>query len=100
DPLYRRSIRVSLGHVLRIPWGRAERWPDALDALRDQGFTLLALTPAADADPIDRVAAELAGPAAGGAAPRIAVLVGAEGPGLSPAALAAADRRVRIPIAS
>jgi tRNA G18 (ribose-2'-O)-methylase SpoU len=91
DPLYRRIVRVSLGHVLRIPFARLEPWPDALDVVRAAGFTTLALTPSSDATPI----AELA------AAPpeRVAFLLGAEGPGLSPAALAAGDRRVRIPMA-
>lgn len=97
DPLYRRSVRVSLGHVLRVAWGRAERWPEALDELRGRGFTVLALTPAADAEPIDQLAGELA---ARRSDVRLALLVGAEGPGLTPDALTAADRRVRIPLAA
>ena len=90
DPLYRRIVRVSLGHVLHVPFARLEPWPDALDVVRAAGFTTLALTPAANATPI----AELA------AAPpeRVAFVLGAEGPGLSRAALAAADHRVRIPM--
>lgn len=91
DPLYRRSVRVSLGHVLRVPWSRFVQWPAGLDDLRTQGIVSLALTPAADAVDIDEVAAD--------PPDRVAFLVGAEGPGLSSAALAAADRRVRIPIA-
>ncbi len=55
DPLYRRSVRVSLGHVLRVPWTRLDPWPEALRDLGDQGFVVLALTPAADAEPIARV---------------------------------------------
>jgi tRNA G18 (ribose-2'-O)-methylase SpoU len=110
DPLYRRSVRVSLGHVLRVPWARFPDWPAGLDGLRAAGFTLVALTPSPDAEPIDALAADLAesppdryGPPAGppgGVPERLALLFGAEGPGLSPAALAAADRRVRIPIAA
>jgi tRNA G18 (ribose-2'-O)-methylase SpoU len=90
DPLYRRSVRVSMGHVLAVPWTRLEPWPDGLDVLRRTGFRLLALTPEAGADPLADV----------GSRPeeRVAVLLGAEGPGLSPAALAAADRRVTIPM--
>lgn len=92
DPLYRRSVRVSAGHVLRVPWTRVAAWPAGLAALRDEGYCIVALTPAADAEPLDElVAAQL---------DRVALLFGAEGPGLSAAALAAADRRVRIPIAS
>lgn len=92
DPLYRRSVRVSAGHVLRVPWTRVDDWPAGLDTLRDRGFSLAALTPAAGAEPIDRLVRDLPG--------RVALLLGAEGPGLSAAALARVDRRVRIPIAA
>jgi tRNA G18 (ribose-2'-O)-methylase SpoU len=91
DPLYRRSVRVSMGEVLVMPYARLEPWPGMLDALRDAGFTLLALTPDAAAEPLDRVGAEVGG--------RLAVLLGTEGQGLSEPALAAAHRRVRIPMA-
>jgi tRNA G18 (ribose-2'-O)-methylase SpoU len=94
DPLYRRSVRVSLGHVLRVPWTRLATWPDGLGQLRRRGFELLALTPADQAVPIDAVARDIAA-----RRPQVALLVGAEGPGLSDAALMASDRRVRIPIA-
>lgn len=90
DPLYRRSVRVSMGHVLAVPWTRLEPWPDALDRVAGAGFSLAALTPAADAEPLTAWH-----PAAG---ERVAVLLGAEGPGLSPAALAAAHRRLTIPM--
>lgn len=89
DPLYRRSVRVSMGHVLRLPFTVAGRWPAAVTELQELGFEVLALTPAAGADDIRSVARR----------PRQAVLVGAEGPGLSAAALAAADRRARIALA-
>ena len=89
DPLYRRCVRVSMGHVLHVPFARFERWPAALADVRASGFTVAALTPAPDAVPIDEVHAE-----------RIAWLLGAEGPGLSAAALDAADVHVRIPISA
>jgi tRNA G18 (ribose-2'-O)-methylase SpoU len=89
DPLYRRSVRVSGGHVLRTPFARAEAWPDALTQLEEIGFEVLALTPAAGADDLGAVERS----------DRQAVLVGAEGPGLSRAALGHATRLVRIPIA-
>lgn len=92
DPLYRRSVRVSMGHVLGVPWARLDPWSDGLAALREDGFTLLALTPAADATPLPSWS-----PTPG---ERVAVLLGAEGPGLSPATLAAADRRLTIPMAA
>ena len=90
DPLYRRSVRVSMGHVLRVPFARLpEPWPGGLDLLRDKGFRVLALTPG----PTARTLRSLPVP------DRWAVMVGAEGDGLSPAALAAADEQVRIPMA-
>lgn len=88
DPLYRRCVRVSMGHVLHVPFARFDRWPDPLDDLRARGLTVAALTPAGDVD-IDDVRSE-----------RIAWLLGAEGPGLSDAATARADVRVRIPTAA
>jgi tRNA G18 (ribose-2'-O)-methylase SpoU len=89
DPLYRRSVRVSMGHVLSVPFAQLRRWTADLDALRAAGFRIAALTPAADAVPL---------PEAGLSAGRIAWLLGAEGPGLSAEALAAADLAVRIPM--
>jgi tRNA G18 (ribose-2'-O)-methylase SpoU len=89
DPLYRRSVRVSMGHVLRVPFAELPGpWPDALGALRDAGLETVALTPAG-ADGLDGLRGR-----------RVAFLLGAEGPGLSAEALAAADRRVRIPMAA
>jgi tRNA G18 (ribose-2'-O)-methylase SpoU len=90
DPLYRRSVRVSMGHVLAVPWTRLEPWPEGLAAVAAAGFTLAALTPAADADALPQWSAR--------PDERVAVLLGAEGPGLSPAALAAAHRRLTIPM--
>ena len=101
DPLYRRSVRVSVGHVLRVPWTRLAPWPAALASLAAGGFTVLALTPDPSAEAIADVAADVAAVrrAGGGDTLRLALAVGAEGPGLTPAALAAAARRVRIPLA-
>src|SRR5205085_5259424 len=82
--------RVSMGHVLVMPWTRLEPWPEALSELRRGGFGLVTLTPDADADPLSAWS-----PAS---VQRVAVVLGAEGPGLSPALLAAADRRVAIPM--
>lgn len=89
DPLYRRSVRVSMGHVLRVPFAVLSDWPGALKSLHDRGFTVLALTPRADAVPLT----ELARPE------KWAVLLGAEGPGLTAAAMDAADVLTRIPMA-
>ena len=89
DPLYRRSVRVSMGQVLRVAFTRVGDWPAALATLRSVAFELLALTPAADAPDVRTV----------GRRGRRALLVGSEGAGLSPEALAAADLRVRIAMA-
>jgi tRNA G18 (ribose-2'-O)-methylase SpoU len=91
DPLYRRSVRVSMGHVLRVPFAVLPgSWPSSLAAVREAGFNIVAMTPRPDAEAINT-------------APRPskwALLFGAEGPGLSDAALATADQLVRIPMAS
>jgi tRNA G18 (ribose-2'-O)-methylase SpoU len=90
DPLYRRSVRVSMGEVFAVPYTRLEPWPDALAEVRRAGFTVLALTPAADAVPIQQLtAAQRARPA---------LLLGAEGTGLTAKALDASDARVVIPM--
>jgi tRNA G18 (ribose-2'-O)-methylase SpoU len=92
DPLYRRSVRVSMGEVFALPYARFSQWPDGLEALRERGFQLLALTPNPAATSLDSVVRT--------DSDRFAVLLGAEGPGLSAPVLEAADRLVRIPMAS
>ncbi len=90
DPLYRRSVRVSMGEVFAIPYAKLEPWPDALAQVRAAGFTVLAMTPAPDAVPIQGLdAAQRA---------RAALLMGAEGAGLTRAAMDASDVRVVIPM--
>lgn len=91
DPLYRKAVRTSMGAVLRLPFARAAEWPAALRALGEHGVTLAALTPSGAAT-VDEFAATLA------AGARVAVMVGAEGPGLSRAALHEARITLRIPI--
>jgi len=90
DPLYRRSVRVSMGAVFGVPYARAPRWPGGLDDIRAAGFRLLALTPAADGVALDSISV--------GAHERVAVVLGTEGTGLSDRAAAIADERVRIPM--
>ena len=91
DPFYRKAIRTSMGAVLSLPSEVVEPWPGGLERLKDEGFRVVALTPRAEAIPLNTVRLE---------AERVALLVGAEGPGLSDDALAAADLLVRIPMAS
>ncbi|GAA2102818.1 RNA methyltransferase [Streptomyces albiaxialis] len=90
DPLYRRSVKVSMGAVFAVPYARLESWPHSLEAVRDAGFPLLALTPDAKAVPIDSLGPDRM--------ERVALMLGAEGDGLSARALRAADEWVRIPM--
>ncbi len=92
DPLYRKALRTAMGAALVVPWARLEPWPDALARLRRAGIVLAALTPRATAQTLDAFAAAHADRA-------VALLVGAEGPGLADATLAAADALVRIAMA-
>jgi tRNA G18 (ribose-2'-O)-methylase SpoU len=92
DPLYRRSVRVSMGNVLKVPFARLPGEVEAaLGSLRQAGFHLAALTPRPEARPLLSFAR--------GGRP-LALLLGSEGPGLSDAALAACDVRLRIPMAA
>jgi tRNA G18 (ribose-2'-O)-methylase SpoU len=90
DPLYRRAVRVSMGTVFQVPWGRLEPWPGGLDRLRQAGFTVaaLALTPAAVT--LDELAAD--------PPDRLALVLGTEGDGLSGPVLDQVDQTVRIPM--
>jgi tRNA G18 (ribose-2'-O)-methylase SpoU len=91
DPLYRRAVRVSMGHALLVPFARTQRWPADLELLRDNDFQLLAMTP-------DSQACILGDAMSARAGQKVAVLVGAEGPGLTETAMRASDIRVRIPM--
>ncbi|WP_370411124.1 TrmH family RNA methyltransferase [Streptomyces fradiae] len=91
DPLYRRSVKVSMGAVFSVPYARLDTWPRGLEAVRVAGFKLLALTPADRAASIDAAAPHKLD--------RVALMLGAEGEGLSTQALRAADEWVRIPMA-
>jgi tRNA G18 (ribose-2'-O)-methylase SpoU len=88
DPLYRRSVRVSMGEVLSLPYARAGEWPGVLDELKAAGFAVVALTPAQHACSLD----ELTVPE------KAALVLGAEGPGLHEQTVAQADFAVRIPM--
>jgi tRNA G18 (ribose-2'-O)-methylase SpoU len=93
DPLYRKAIRTSMGAVLRLPFVRSSAWPGVLTMLRDDGFTVVALTPQPPAVLLNEYARSRQ------LTDRLIVIVGAEGSGLSHAALEHADVRVRIRIA-
>lgn len=91
DPLYRRSVKVSMGAVFSVPYARLDTWPKGLESVREAGFTLLALTPDAKARTLDEAAPHRMD--------RVALMLGAEGDGLTTQALVAADEWVRIPMA-
>jgi tRNA G18 (ribose-2'-O)-methylase SpoU len=91
DPLYRRSVRVSMGTVFQVPWTRVEPWPEAVGLLREQGFVTAALALSPTAITLDELAGNLP--------ERLALVLGSEGHGLAAATLAAADLVVRIPMA-
>lgn len=92
DPLYRKAIRVSMGAALRVPFCHADDWSADLEALRSWGFTVAALTPAAEAQDLGAYAASVT------PATRVALLAGSEGEGLTPHALAHAALALRIPM--
>jgi tRNA G18 (ribose-2'-O)-methylase SpoU len=91
DPLYRRSIRVSMGTVFQVPWTRIDPWPQGIGLLRDAGLTVAAMALSDDSVSLDELEAE---PPA-----RLALVVGTEGDGLSHRTVADADLTLRIPMA-
>ncbi len=100
DPLYRRSIRVSMGTVFQVPWTRLEHWPhgprddatpDGVDLLQELGYTVAALALDDDSVSLDELAAN--------PPERLAMVFGTEGDGLKRRTLAACDLTVRIPMA-
>nr|WP_297422774.1 RNA methyltransferase [uncultured Actinotalea sp.] len=91
DPLYRRSVRVSMGTVFQVPWTRVDPWPEGISTLRDAGFVTAALALSEDAVVLDELEAR--------PPERLAMVLGTEGDGLRPSTVAAADLVVRIPMA-
>ena len=91
DPLYRRSIRVSMGTVFQVPWARIEPWPAGVAALGAAGFTVAAFALDAGALSLDQLAAD--------PPERLALVMGTEGDGLGRRTVAACDLIVRIPMA-
>jgi tRNA G18 (ribose-2'-O)-methylase SpoU len=91
DPLYRRSVRVSMGTVFQVPWTRIDPWPAGVDDLRAAGFVVAALALSDEAISLDELAAD--------PPDRLALVLGAEGDGLTPRTIASADLVVRIPMA-
>jgi len=97
DPLYRKALRVSMGHALTIPFAylpSEKDWPAIVTNLTSAGFISLAMTPAPDALDIDQYIQNRP------SGQKIAILLGAEGPGLTQNAMNASDIRIKIPLAS
>ncbi|WP_422936511.1 TrmH family RNA methyltransferase [Sinomonas sp. P47F7] len=90
DPLYRRSIRVSMGTVFQVPWARLDEWPAGVETLRDLGFTVAAMELTEDAVDLDALAAR--------DVERLALVLGTEGAGILPETLDAVDLAVKIPM--
>ena len=91
DPLYRRAVRVSMGTVFQVPWTRIENWPEGVQVLRENGFTVAAFALTDTAISLDDLAAHLPD--------RLAMIFGTEGDGLSRRAVEGADLVVKIPMA-
>lgn len=91
DPLYRRAIRVSMGTVFQVQWTRIDPWPAATGQLRDAGWTVASFALSPTAVSLDQLAAD--------PPDKLALVVGTEGDGLSPATLEASDLVVTIPMA-
>lgn len=92
DPLYRRSIKVSMGTVFQVPWTRLATWPDSLQLLKDHGFTTAALALTDNSITLDDLTARHD--------EKLALIFGTEGHGLKPHVLDQADLTVKIPMAA
>ncbi|MFE7530625.1 TrmH family RNA methyltransferase [Kitasatospora sp. NPDC057542] len=90
DPLYRRSVKVSMGAVFQVPWTRLEAWPKDIEILRSAGFTVAALCLSDKAITLDELASR--------DDEKLALVFGTEGDGLAATTLASVDEHVRIPM--
>lgn len=90
DPLYRRSIRVSMGTVFQVPWTRIPTWPSGVQELKDAGYVVVGMTLGEGAITLDELVAE--------DHPKLALVLGSEGHGLAPETDVLLDRRVTIPM--
>lgn len=89
DPLFRKSIRFSMGHVFRVPWAVSADWPGDLERLRQAGMRLVAMESGVGAAPLHAVPRDRP----------VAFLLGNEGHGLSAASREACDEVREIPMA-
>jgi len=90
DPLYRRSVRVSMGTVFQVPWTRIPEWPAGIHELQEAGYVVAGMTLGAGAITLDELVAE--------DHEKLALVLGTEGDGIKPETDALLDRRVTIPM--
>lgn len=90
DPLYRRSIRVSMGTVFQVPWTRIESWPGDLEVLKEAGYFLAGMSLGEGAITLDELVAQ--------DPQNLALVFGTEGEGLRPETDQVLDARVTIPM--
>lgn len=90
DPLYRRSVRVSMGTVFQVPWTRIPEWPSGMDVLKDAGYVVAGMTLGEGAITLDELVAE--------DHDKLALVFGSEGFGITARTDALLDRRVTIPM--
>jgi len=90
DPLYRRSVRVSMGTVFQVPWTGIPAWPEGMRELQEAGFVVAGMTLGEGAIELDDLVAE--------DHTRLAMILGTEGDGIRPETDALLDRRVTIPM--
>ena len=90
DPLYRRSVRVSMGTIFQVPWTRIDPWPESMSMLREHGFVTAALALSDTSISLGQLSADLPD--------RLALILGSEGDGLSRRTIADSDLVVRIPM--
>lgn len=90
DPLYRRAVRVSMGTVFQIPWTRFDKWPEGIELLQEAGYVVAGMTLGDGAITLDQLVVE--------DHEKLAIVLGSEGHGITPAADHRLDRRVTIPM--
>lgn len=97
DPLYRRAVRVSMGTVFSLPWTRIDQWPDT-SALKEHGFTVAGLALSDQAISLPDFCASLSTKVQAGENPKVALVLGTEGSGMTKRALSSCDLLVKIPL--
>ena len=97
DPLYRRAVRVSMGTVFSLPWTRIAAWPDT-SCLKENGFMVAGLALSPTAVLLPDFCASLITKVQAGENPKVALVLGTEGPGMTKRALTSCNLLVKIPL--